>query len=141
MPYHIICTVSAKAPYSSLPMRDLLEACHEGLRPDLPKPIHKRGIKPEASSSTGTKPYDKSRMAKAVWRRRVAKNKGPCLRLATKRTTLAKGAWRRPCGEARRLRPSWSRGEGGQEGRQAHGGPFRHNQAGLVGLFRALKCK
>lgn len=35
----------------------LLEACHEGLRQDLPKPVHKRGIKPEASSSTGTKPY------------------------------------------------------------------------------------
>ena len=34
-----------------------MEACHEGLRPDLPKLVHKRGVKPKASSSTGTKPY------------------------------------------------------------------------------------
>uniref|UniRef100_A0A0D9ZJJ6 Uncharacterized protein n=1 Tax=Oryza glumipatula TaxID=40148 RepID=A0A0D9ZJJ6_9ORYZ len=40
------------------------DACHEGLRPDLPKPVHKRGIKPEASSSTGTKPY-----GEGVWQR------------------------------------------------------------------------
>ena len=40
MPYHIFCTVSAEAPYSPLPVRGLLEACHEDLRPDLPKPLN-----------------------------------------------------------------------------------------------------
>jgi hypothetical protein len=93
---------------------------------------------PQARNQAGGVKFNRD---KAIWRRRMAKTKGPCLRLTTKKTTWVKGAWRRPCGEARRLRPSWSRSEGGQEGRQAHGGPFRHNQASLVGPFRAHKCK
>ena len=71
IPYHMVCTVSAEAPISPLPVRGLLAVCHETLRPDLPKPCNQRGFELKVSSSSGRSPHGKD----CEERRRRAKDR------------------------------------------------------------------
>nr|CAE76017.1 B1292H11.3 [Oryza sativa Japonica Group] len=64
--YHMVCTVSAEAPYSPLPVRGLLAVCHEALRPGLPKPQDQRGFKPKTSELIGRSPMAKAMGEDAV---------------------------------------------------------------------------
>ena len=93
IPYHIVCTVSAEAPYSPLPVRGLLAVWHEALRLDLPKPKDQRGSKPKTSEPMGAKPYGEGYGRRCCrLTSRVGSMRSKSI-LGERHTT--KGAWRR----------------------------------------------
>ncbi len=67
IPYHMVCTVSAEAPNSPLPMRGILAVCHETLRTDLLKPCNQQGFRPKTLRSSRRSPMAKT--IKQRWRR------------------------------------------------------------------------
>jgi hypothetical protein len=95
IPYNMVCTVSAEAPISPLPVRGLLVVCHETLRPDLPKPSNQQDFKPKAASSSGRSPHGEDYGAK------TAKGEESRWYPAGQKASRAKTRWRR--GACRRV--------------------------------------